>query len=168
VVFWLLECGAPWVVVLVHLISLCSLTQLSGNGAAPDDAGTVRPTATAAVARAAPKVFLRIDLIPPLNLLDSPLYLCKRSAAGSGSCEVRKKSRYLRAFPGCGSNARSVQRLVRASVQRDTAGAMSEENVEIVRRASAYEHYGDGDRAEAAEWLVRQPFRQFPRIPPTD
>ena len=32
---------------------------------------------------------------------------------------------------------------------RDTAWAMSEENVEIVRRAFAYEIYGVGDRAEA-------------------
>jgi hypothetical protein len=32
---------------------------------------------------------------------------------------------------------------------RDTAWAMSQENVEIVRRAFAYEIYGVGDRAEA-------------------
>jgi ketosteroid isomerase-like protein len=33
--------------------------------------------------------------------------------------------------------------------RRDTGRAMSQENVEIVRRAIAYEYYGVGDRAEA-------------------
>jgi hypothetical protein len=32
---------------------------------------------------------------------------------------------------------------------RDTAWAMSEENVEVVRKAIAYEYDGVGDRAEA-------------------
>jgi ketosteroid isomerase-like protein len=36
-----------------------------------------------------------------------------------------------------------------STLRRDTAWAMSEENVEIVRRAFAYEIYGVGDRAEA-------------------
>jgi hypothetical protein len=35
------------------------------------------------------------------------------------------------------------------SSTRDTGRAMSAENVEIVRRAFAYEMYGLGDRAEA-------------------
>jgi len=63
VVFWLLEFGAPCVVVVVQVISLCSLTQLLGSGAAPDDAGTVRPTATAATARTPARRLLFILLL---------------------------------------------------------------------------------------------------------
>ena len=40
-------------------------------------------------------------------------------------------------------------RFERSPSRRDTAWAMSQENVEIVRRAFGYEIYGLGDRAEA-------------------
>jgi ketosteroid isomerase-like protein len=36
-----------------------------------------------------------------------------------------------------------------SALSRDTAWAMSEENVEVVRKAIDYEYYGVGDRAEA-------------------
>jgi hypothetical protein len=43
-----------------------------------------------------------------------------------------------------------VTRLGYHLLPRDTAWAMSQENVEVVRKAIAYEYYGVGDRAEAA------------------
>jgi hypothetical protein len=70
----------------------------------------------------------------------------------SRRCPLRTKSGGLLEAKGASStppvrfeppNARSIHRLVRPSVRRDTAWAMSEENVEVVRRG--YEAFNRGD-----------------------
>ena len=68
---------------------------------------------------------------------------------GALTDEERDRFMALKCWRSSSRSARCPTRWRSRSSARDTAWTMSEETVEIVRRAFAYEVYGVGDRAEA-------------------